>query len=69
MFQEVFVRLYFLVKITPGKVSIKLIGDKAFHILLQLSVSVIRPHVTHDGWLNAWPGLFGWLTRTHIYKM
>jgi len=49
MFQEVFVRLYFLVKITPGKVSIKLIGDKAFHILLQLSVSVIRPHVTHDG--------------------
>jgi len=35
--QEVFVRLYFLVKITRGKVSINFTGDKGFHILLLLS--------------------------------
>ena len=63
-FQEVFVRSYFLVKITPGKVSINFIGDKNFYILLQHSVFFIRPHVIHDGWQNAQPGLFGWLTGT-----
>jgi len=48
-FQEVFVRLYFLVKITLGKVNIDFTGGKGFHILLWHSVSVIRPHVIHDG--------------------
>ena len=35
--QEVFARFYFLVKITPAKVSINFTGDKGFHILLLLS--------------------------------
>jgi len=35
--QEVFVRFYFLVKITAEKVSINFTGDKGFHILLLLS--------------------------------
>jgi len=48
-FQEVFVRSYFLIKITPGIVSINFIGDKDFYILLQHSVSLIIRHVIHDG--------------------
>jgi len=32
--QEVFVRFYFLVEITAGKVSINWLTDKGFHILL-----------------------------------
>jgi len=48
-FFQVFVRLYFLVEITPGKVSINFTGNKGLHILLQHSVSVTRPHVIHDG--------------------
>jgi len=35
--QEAFVRFYFLVKITRGKVSINFTGGKGFHILLLLS--------------------------------
>jgi len=31
----------------------KFAGDKDFHILLQHSVSLIRPHLIFDGWLNA----------------
>jgi len=45
----VFVGLYYLVKITPGKVTIDFTGDKGFHILLQHYVSVIRPLVINDG--------------------
>jgi len=48
-FFQVFVRLYSPVKIIPGKVIIKFAGDKGFHILLQHSVSFIRPHVIHEG--------------------
>ena len=35
--QDVFVRFYFLVKVTAGKVSINFKGDEVFHILLLLS--------------------------------
>ena len=45
--QEVFVRFYFIVKITAGTVSIDFASDKGFHVLLQNSASVIR-HVIHD---------------------
>jgi len=40
------------VKITPGKVNINFTGDKAFHILLQHSVCVIRPQ-SYSRWLDA----------------
>ena len=36
MLQEFFVRFYFLVKITRGKVNINFTGDKGFEILLEL---------------------------------
>jgi len=39
--QEVFFRLYFLVKITAGKVSINFTDDTGFHILLLLSDHMI----------------------------
>ena len=35
--QDIFVRFYFLVKVTAGKVSINFKGDEVFHILLLLS--------------------------------
>ena len=61
-FQEVFVRLYFLVKTTPGKVDINFTGDKAFHILLQHSVSLIRPQY-YSYWLSeCLTGTF-WMTE------
>jgi len=37
LLQEIFVRFYFLVEITAGKVSINFTDDKGFHILLLLS--------------------------------
>jgi len=33
---------------TPGKVNNNFTGGKSFHILLQHSVSAIRPHVIRD---------------------
>jgi len=39
LLQEVFVRFYFLVKITRGKVSINFTGDKGFHIHILLLLS------------------------------
>jgi len=46
--QDIFVRVHFLVKITAGKVRINFTGDKGFHMLLQHSASVIRPHAIHN---------------------
>jgi len=46
--QEVVVRFYFLVKITQGKVSVDFTGDKGYHIVLQHSAFVIKPHVIQD---------------------
>jgi len=37
--------LYFLEKITTGKIRINFTGDKGFDVLFQHSVSVIIPHL------------------------